>query len=356
MRQNQAVCYPWLDRPTKTTSLLFNPGGGGLAANSSLSNKHAAPRIPITPLLYFHWPGMEQLLTEERNHASERIDRVSTVKLLEIINREDQTVAKAVKQEVTHIAAAVEAIVEHFQLGGRLFYIGAGTSGRLGVLDAAECPPTFGTSSEQVQGLLAGGESAVFRASEGSEDNSEAAQTDLETRSFSTRDVLVAISASGRTPYVLGGVAYARSLGSLTVGLSCNPGNQLSQNVDIAITPIVGPEIITGSTRMKAGTAQKLVLNMLSTAVMVKMGYVLGNLMVKLQLKSEKLTSRAEGIVAEVAGCDHGLATKALIQADRDVRVATLVAKFGLSPGAARQKLSEAGDSLSRAMRLGKSQ
>ncbi len=294
---------------------------------------------------------MEQLLTEEKNRASQRIDRVSTVELLQIINREDQTVADAVNLEIPRIAAAVDAIVERFKQGGWLFYIGAGTSGRLGVLDAAECPPTFGTPAERVQGLLAGGEAAVFRAAEGSEDDPKAAQADLEARGFGPKDALVGISASGRTPYVLGAVAYARSLGALTVGLSCNPQSRLSRTVDIAITPVVGPEVVAGSTRMKAGSAQKLVLNMLSTAVMVKMGYVLGNLMVKLQLKSEKLIARGRRIVAEVAACDDELAAQALAQADRDVRVAILVAKFGLAPGAARQRLAAAGDSLPEAMR-----
>ena len=200
---------------------------------------------------------MEQLLSEEKNRASERIDRVSTVELLQIINREDQTVADAVKQEIPRIAAAVDAIVERFRQCGRLFYIGAGTSGRLGVLDAAECPPTFGTPAERVQGLLAGGEAAIFRASEGSEDDPKAGQADLEARGFGPKDALVGITASGRTPYVLGAVAYARSLGALTVGLSCNPESQLSRNVDVAITPVVGPEVIAGSTRMKAASAQK---------------------------------------------------------------------------------------------------
>ena len=309
---------------------------------------HAGKRR--NPLLYFHWPRMEQLLTEEQNHASERIDRVSTVELLEIINREDQTVADAVKQEIPRIAAAVNAIVQRFKLGGRLFYVGAGTSGRLGVLDAAECPPTFGTPAERVQGLLAGGEAAIFRASEGSEDDPKAGRADLEGRGFGPKDALVGTTASGRTPYVLGAVEYARSLGALTVGLSCNPESQLSRNVDVAITPVVGPEVIAGSTRMKAGSAQKLVLNMLSTAVMVKMGYVLGNLMVRLQLKSEKLIARGQGIVAEVAECDNDRAAQALAQADGDVRVAILMAKFELGPDAARQRLAEAGDSLSQAM------
>ena len=293
---------------------------------------------------------MEQLLTEEKNRASERIDRVSTLELLHIINREDQAVADVVMREIPRIAAAVDAIAQRFRQGGRLFYIGAGTSGRLGVLDAAECSPTFGTPAERVQGLLAGGEAAMFRASESSEDDPKAGQADLEACGFSPKDAVVGITASGRTPYVLGAVAYARSLGSLTVGLSCNPESQLSQNVDVAITPVVGPEVIAGSTRMKAGSAQKLVLNMLSTAVMVKMGHVLGNLMVKVQLKSEKLIARGEGIVAEVAGCDNDLAARALAQAEHDVRVAILMAKFELGLGAARQRLAKAGDSLSQAM------
>src|SRR5690348_6287030 len=214
---------------------------------------------------------LESLTTEQQNPASAHIDAVSTEEMLRIMNDEDHKVADAVKREIPAIARAVDAIVAAVESGGRLFYIGAGTSGRLGVLDASECPPTFSVPPEMVQGIIAGGESALSRATETSEDDPEVGARDLAARGFSGRDLLVGIAASGRTPYVLGAVATARDLGATTVGISCTPDSELSRAVDIPIAPLVGPEVIAGSTRMKAGTAQKLVLNMISTAVMIRL-------------------------------------------------------------------------------------
>jgi N-acetylmuramic acid 6-phosphate etherase len=301
-------------------------------------------------LIYFGLPVLERLLTEQRNPESERIDSVSTDDLLEIINREDRKVAVAVEHEIPSIAAALEAIAERYQQGGRLFYVGAGTSGRLGVLDAAECPPTFGVPPERVQGVIAGGEAAVVRATEASEDQPEAGAADLKQRGLTPKDAVVGITASGRTPYVLGAVDYAKSLGALTVGLSTNPDSELSRRVDIAITPVVGPEVITGSTRLKSGTAQKLVLNMISTGLMVKMGYVLGNLMVNLQLKNEKLLDRARRIVMEVTGCSSEEAVRAIADSGRNVRLAIVMAKLRIDREQAEGRLAEAGDNLWRAL------
>jgi N-acetylmuramic acid 6-phosphate etherase len=298
-------------------------------------------------------PVLERLLTEQRNPESERIDAVSTAELLQIINREDQKVALAVEQEIPNIAAALDAIAERYQRGGRLFYAGAGTSGRLGVLDAAECPPTFGVAPERVQGVIAGGDAAVVRATEASEDQPEAGQADLKRRGLTRDDVLIGITASGRTPYVLGAVDYARSLGALTVGLTTNPDSELSRHVEIAITPVVGPEVVAGSTRLKSGTAQKLVLNMISTGLMVKMGYVLGNLMVNVQLKNEKLQDRARRIVMEVTGCASDEAVTAIADSGKNVRVAIVMAKFGVDRGQAEKRLAQAGDNLWQALGRG---
>jgi N-acetylmuramic acid 6-phosphate etherase len=301
-------------------------------------------------LIYFELPVLERLLTEQRNPESERIDAVSTEDLLAIINREDRKVALAVEREIPSIAAALDAIAERYQRGGRLFYVGAGTSGRLGVLDAAECPPTFGVTPERVQGVIAGGEAAVVRATEASEDHPEAGAADLEQRGLTPADAVVGITASGRTPYVLGAVEYAKSQGALTVGLSTNPDSELSRHVDIAITPVVGPEVITGSTRLKSGTAQKLVLNMISTGLMVKMGYVLGNLMVNLQLKNEKLLDRARRIVMDVTGCGSEEAVRAIEESGRNVRLAVLMAKLRIDRAQAERRLADAGDNLWRAL------
>jgi N-acetylmuramic acid 6-phosphate etherase len=294
---------------------------------------------------------LKDLLTEQRNPASAQIDRLPTAELLRVINREDEKIAAAVAREIPRIAQAVDGITSRFSKGGHLFYLGAGTSGRLGVLDAAECPPTFGIAPDRVQAVIAGGETAVFRAIEGAEDRAEAAETDLRAKGLRPIDAVVGISASGRTPYVVGGLAFARSLGALTIGVTSNPGAELAASVEILIAPVTGPEVITGSTRMKSGTAQKLVLNMISTALMVKMGYVLGNLMVNVQLKSGKLIDRGRRIVAEVARCTPEQAAQTLSAAGNNVRLAIVMAKLGLDVSAAEARLLQAGDNLWEAIR-----
>lgn len=270
---------------------------------------------------------LEKLLTEQRNPASANIDTLPTEQVLRVINEEDHKVAPAVAAVIPDIARAVDGIAERIRLGGRLFYIGAGTSGRLGVLDAAECPPTFNVPRDLVQGIIAGGEAALVRSSEASEDDPEAGARDLLGRGFSARDALVGIAASGRTPYVLGAVRQARRMGAFTAGISCTPDSELSREAEIAITPLPGPEVIAGSTRMKAGTATKLVLNMISTAVMIRLGYVYGNLMVNVQPTNEKLRDRARRIVAEAAGVDYNTAGVWLERAGNDVRTAIEMAR-----------------------------
>ncbi len=225
--------------------------------------------------------------------------------MLRVINAEDRKVAEAVEREIPAIARAVDAIAAALQRGGRLFYMGAGTSGRLGVLDASECPPTFGVSPELVQGVIAGGEAALSRATETTEDDPAIGARDLTSRGFTATDVLVGIAASGRTPYVLGGIGEAKRLGASTIGVSCTPDSELARATEIAITPLVGPEVIAGSTRMKAGTAQKLVLNMLTTGAFIRMGYVYGNLMVNVQPKNSKLRDRATRIIAQATGVSY---------------------------------------------------
>lgn len=237
-----------------------------------------------------------ELTTEKINPATAHIDECTTLEMVKLINDEDKKIAAAVERVLPEIARAVDVIAESFTRGGRLFYIGAGTSGRLGVLDASECPPTFGVPSEMVQGLIAGGEGALIRAVEGAEDNRQLAERDLTEKNFCAADVLVGITASGRTPYVLGGIDFAKNLGAITVGVSCVENSALAKIVDIAITPVTGAEALTGSTRMKAGTATKMVLNMLTTAAMIKIGKVRGNLMICVQATNDKLRDRLNRI------------------------------------------------------------
>jgi len=251
-------------------------------------------------------------ITEQDNPRSANLSSQSAAEIVELMNEEDATVAASVKLVLDDIAKAVEATVERLRNGGRLFYIGTGTSGRLGVLDASECPPTFGVSPELVQGVIAGGYDACHRAVEASEDDAEASIVDLEGRSFGKRDVLVGIAASGKTPYTVGAVSYARSLGAFTVGLTCVPGSPITKVAELSIVPVVGPEVVTGSSRLKAGTAQKMVLNMLSTATMVQLGYVTGNRMSHLKAGNKKLRERAVRIVMAETGLDQAAATKAL--------------------------------------------
>jgi N-acetylmuramic acid 6-phosphate etherase len=293
---------------------------------------------------------LENLLTEQPNPASASLDLLSTEQVLRIVNAEDAKVAAAVEKEIPAIARAVDAIVAAIEKGGRLFYLGAGTSGRLGVLDASEIPPTFSAPPSTVQGIMAGGEAALSRATETTEDDPAIGVRDLVAHEFTAADVLVGIAASGRTPYVLGAVAEARRLGAVTVGISCTPQSKLAAAVDIAITPLVGPEVIAGSTRMKAGTAQKLVLNMLSTAACVRLGYVYGNLMVNVQPKNAKLVDRARRIVAQAAGVSDARAAELLAEGGQSVRTAIVMAKAGVGREEAERRLAAAGGRVSQAL------
>ncbi len=289
------------------------------------------------------------LLTEAQNPASRAIDSLPTLDMLTVINAADQHVALAVERELPHIAAAVDAIVERIRRGGRLFYTGAGTSGRLGVLDASECPPTFNTPPELVQGIIAGGDVALRKSVEKAEDDPEQGAQDLRERGFQSADSLVGIAASGRTPYVLGAIAYARSIGALSIGLSCTQNSEVAAAAEIAITPLAGPEIVTGSTRLRAGTATKLVLNMLSTGVMIRLGYVYGNLMVNVQPTNGKLADRARRIIASIAEVSYEEAARLLTEAG-SVRTAILMHKKGLTRSQAEARLADVGDRLRDAL------
>ncbi|MDN4624588.1 N-acetylmuramic acid 6-phosphate etherase [Pantoea agglomerans] len=284
---------------------------------------------------------LSQMITEGRNPASQNIDELSTEAMLRVINDEDKKVALAVEAIVPQIAAAVDAICAAFQAGGRLIYCGAGTSGRLGILDASECPPTFGTPREQVVGLIAGGHTAILQAVENAEDNREQGAQDLKDIHFSRHDVLVGIAASGRTPYVLGALAYANELGATTVSLTCNPGSAMSQVAAIALTPVVGPEVVTGSSRMKAGTAQKLVLNMLTTGSMIRSGKVYGNLMVDVEATNQKLVQRQVNIVMQATDCDEVTASAALTACGGHCKTAILMVLADLAADEAKALLSQ---------------
>lgn len=288
---------------------------------------------------------MRDLTTEAANPASANIDALSTQHMLGVINAADREVAIAVEREIPHIAAAVDAITARLEAGGYLFYIGAGTSGRLGVLDASECPPTFNTPPALVQALIAGGDHALRHSIERAEDDPERGRRDLAEHGLRAVDAVIGIAASGRTPYVLGAVRYARELGALTIGLSCTSNSELAQAAELAITPIPGPEVITGSTRMRAGTATKLVLNMISTGVMIRLGYVYGNLMVNVQTTNSKLTDRARRIVATIAGISYQEAAGLLEQAG-SVRTAVIMHKCKLSRADAEARLRAAGGRL----------
>jgi N-acetylmuramic acid 6-phosphate etherase len=283
----------------------------------------------------------EHLLTETQHPDTARIDQLSTREMLEVINGADRSVADAVHAELGRIAQAVDGIAERLEQGGRLFYAGAGTSGRLGVLDASECPPTFNVDPGLVVGLIAGGDYALRHSIEGAEDDARQGAEDLKQHGFQAADTLVGIAASGRTPYVLGGMAYANQLGALTVGLSCVPGSAVECQAKIAITPAVGPEVITGSTRLRAGTATKLVLNMLSTGAMIRTGMVYGNLMVNVQPTNEKLKDRATRIIAAATGVDEARAA-ALLAETGEVRLAIVMQKLGVTREQARQRLDAA--------------
>lgn len=295
---------------------------------------------------------LARLTTERRNPASAHIDSCTTLEMVTIMQREDSKIAAAIEKILPAIAQAIDATSQHLENGGRLFYLGAGTSGRLGILDASECPPTYGTDPELVQGLIAGGIPAIFRAQEGAEDNPDLAVHDLKEHGFTANDVLVGIAASGRTPYVIGGLNYARELGALTIALSCSEHSEIAELADIALTPVTGPEIITGSTRMKAGTAQKLVLNMLSTGTMIKLGKVYGNLMVDVKASNKKLEERAIRIVMEGSGCERQEAEKALKEAGGHAKLAILTVVAGVSASEGKALLERTAGHLAAAIRL----
>lgn len=282
---------------------------------------------------------LANLPTEARNPASERLDELATPELLRLMHAADEEAVAAVGRELPRIAAAVDAIVARMEKGGRLFYIGAGTSGRLGVLDASECPPTFNTPPDLVQGIIAGGDIALRHPVERAEDDPSQGVRDLEARSFSARDVLVGIAASGRTPYVVGAIEHARTLGALTVGLSSVPGSALADAAAIAITPETGPEVVTGSTRLKAGTAAKLVLNMISTGALVRLRYVYSNLMVNLQPTNSKLDDRAARIVSTITGLDYRASRDLLLRAG-SVKTAVVMHQLGVERGQAEARLA----------------
>ena len=284
---------------------------------------------------------LSTLITEQRNPNSMHVDSLSALEIVQLMNKEDKQVPLAIEKCLPQIAQAVECIVAAFQQGGRLVYIGAGTSGRLGVLDASECPPTFGVSPEMVKGIIAGGERALRHPIEGAEDSKTHAVVDLQTIQFSSKDVLVGIAASGRTPYVIGALEYAKSLGSVTASIASNPNSAMANIVDIAIDTVVGPEVLTGSSRLKSGTAQKLVLNMLTTASMILMGKCYQNLMVDVQASNEKLKARAIRIVMQATDCDKALAEETLKQADQNAKLAIMMILSGLDRAQAEALLEK---------------
>lgn len=294
---------------------------------------------------------LSQMITEGRNPASQNIDELSTEAMLRVINDEDKKVALAVEAIVPQIAQVVDAITAAFSKGGRLIYCGAGTSGRLGILDASECPPTFGTPRSQVVGLIAGGHTAILQAVENAEDNVEQGAQDLKDIDFNANDVLVGIAASGRTPYVLGALAYAKQQGAFSAALTCNPNSPMSQAADVAITPVVGPEVVTGSSRMKAGTAQKLVLNMLTTGAMIRSGKVYGNLMVDVEATNQKLVQRQINIVKQATDCDDATAQQALNACHGHCKTAIVMVLAGLDASEAKALLKQNSGFIRNALR-----
>ncbi|ELC9521722.1 N-acetylmuramic acid 6-phosphate etherase [Vibrio sp. Vb2110] len=283
---------------------------------------------------------LSRLVTESRNPASAEIDTLSTIEMLQVINEEDQKVPLALKAVLPQIAETVDAITQAFANGGRLIYMGAGTSGRLGILDASECPPTYGTHPDMVIGLIAGGHQAILKAVENAEDNAKMGQDDLKALHLSKNDVVVGIAASGRTPYVLGGLEYAKSIGATTASIACNPECAMAEAADIAILPIVGAEVVTGSSRMKAGTAQKLVLNMLTTGAMIRSGKVFGNLMVDVEATNAKLIQRQTNIVVEATDASKEEAERALNACGRHCKTAILMILADLDAKQAKSRLA----------------
>ncbi len=282
------------------------------------------------------------LVTENRNPESENIDLMSIEEILTLINKEDRKVPVIISKEIKNIAEAVKIVVETFKNNGKLFYIGAGTSGRLGVLDAAECPPTFGSDPEMIQGIIAGGYSALVQAVEGAEDSKKQGAIDLIERGFTAKDTAFGIAASWRTPYVIGAVEKAREIGAKTIYLACNPEDKLKIDVDVKICPVVGPEVIMGSTRMKAGTSQKLILNMVTTASMIKLGKVYKNMMVDLMMNSVKLEERSKKIVMMITGVSYKEAEKYLLKADKSVKIALVMILCNIEKREAVERLKYA--------------
>lgn len=295
---------------------------------------------------------LDHLTTEARNPASEKLDGLSPLALVRLINREDAAVAAAVSREELPIAKAIEVIAERLSEGGRLIYFGAGTSGRLGVLDAAECPPTFNSDPNQVVGIIAGGHGALLKAVEGAEDSPALAMEDMKKLRVGPADVAVGIATSGRTPYVLGGLEYARTQGAYTIALSCNNASAIIDEADLAITPVVGPEVVSGSTRLKAGTATKMVLNMLSTGAMVQLGKTYGNLMVDLQPTNVKLAARAQRIVSQATGMSPDSSMTFLDECEGQVKTAIVAWNGEITPDEARKALEASGGHVGRALEL----
>lgn len=285
---------------------------------------------------------IENLVTETRNPRTMDIDAKSTTEILQLINAEDSAIPAIIAGEISYIAQATDLVVEVLNSGGRLIYIGAGTSGRLGVLDASECPPTYGTDPEMIQGLIAGGYKALLRSQEGAEDVFEDGQKNLEEIGFNSKDVVFGIAASRRTPYVLGALDYAKTIGAKTIYLTCNPRNEVSIDVDVLICPVVGPEVVMGSTRMKAGTATKLILNMITTTAMIRMGKVYENLMVDLRMTSKKLEERSKRIVMMVGGVSYETAAELLEKADGHVKTALVMALANVDAEEARMRIENA--------------
>ncbi|MCD5101531.1 N-acetylmuramic acid 6-phosphate etherase [Enterococcus faecalis] len=284
---------------------------------------------------------LEGLTTEARNEATKKIDQVSTLEMVTLINQEDQKVAQAIEKVLPQIAAAIDAAAERFKKGGRLIYCGAGTSGRLGALDAIELTPTYSVSPERAFGILAGGEKAMYQAIEGAEDSKELAIEDLTQHQLTAQDVVIAIAASGRTPYAVSAIEYGKKVGALTISVTCNNQSPMNQLAEIGIAPIVGPEVITGSTRMKAGSAQKMVLNMFSTGIMVEVGNIYQNLMVNVQPTNEKLMQRATNIIKEAAEIEESQAKEYLEAAQLEVAPAIVMAKAHVDFQKAKQLLAE---------------
>lgn len=294
----------------------------------------------------------EKLVTEDTNERTANLDTMLTIELVRAMNEEDKTVALAIERVLPQVAEAIDIIVDTIRAGGRLIYVGAGTSGRLGVLDASECPPTFGISSDMVRGIVAGGSQALVHSSEGSEDDRDAGRVEIRSQGVRASDVVVALTASGRTPYAIAALETARELGARVIAVTCNANSPIEQVAELTIAPVVGPEVIAGSTRLKAGTAQKMVLNMLSTGAMVHLGKVFRNLMVDVQPTNDKLVERAKSIIMQATGIDYDAAGRVLEQANRQVKVAVVMSLSGTDAQQAREALTRVGGFVGKAVSL----